>query len=113
MLAGMPMMILEVYLMSWLNALNKEGLFPTENDMWTLYTWQGTLGCVFAFVFLGFFGYVIDKVTVKIMLPLTFLIRAGVYYMCYTIKDPWDHKVRFFATVPFIHVTLYMVNMTI
>lgn len=74
---------------------------------------QGTLGCILAFLFLGFFGFLIDKISVKIMLPITFLIRAGVYYMCYTIKDPWNHKVRFFMTVPFIHVSLYMVNMTI
>ena len=59
------------------------------------------------------FGAVIDKISVKIMLPITFVIRAGVYYMCYVITDPWDHKVRFYATVPFIHVTLYMVNLVI
>ena len=47
------------------------------------------------------------------MLPITFLFRAGVYYMCYIIKDPWDQKVRYYATVPFIHVSLYMVNMVI
>jgi hypothetical protein len=38
MFAGMPMIILEVYLMSWLNALNKKGLFPTTDDMYELYT---------------------------------------------------------------------------
>lgn len=37
MLAGMPMMILEVYLMSWLNSLNKDNLFPTKDDMYQFY----------------------------------------------------------------------------
>lgn len=107
------MIILEVYLMSWLNALNKKGLFPTKDDMYNYYSLQGTLGCVFAFVFLGFFGFLIDKVSVKITLPLSFLVRAGVFYMCYTIENPWEQKVKYFATMPFIHVTLYMVTISI
>jgi len=113
MLALMPIMILEVYLMSWLNALNDEGFFPTNDDKDFFYSLEGTLGCTFGFFWLGFFGVILDKVSVKIMLPFSFLIRAGVNYMCYTIKDPWNDKIRYFATVPFISVSLYMVNMSI
>ena len=38
MLAFSPMMIMEVYLMSWLNAFNDAGVFPTKDDMYHFYT---------------------------------------------------------------------------
>ena len=36
-ISGSPMMIAEVYLMSWLNAFNKEGDFPSKDTMYHFY----------------------------------------------------------------------------
>ena len=55
-LTDIPGIILEVYLMSWLNSLNAKGLFPTTDDKDDMYSRQGTIGCLLAFFFLAAYG---------------------------------------------------------
>ena len=81
-------MIVEVYLMSWLNAFNTDGDFPTKDDMYHFYELQGTLGMALVFVFFGFVGYIVDKLSIRATLPLALLVRIGVFYMIYTINNP-------------------------
>jgi len=59
---------------------------------------------------LGFVGHLVDKVSVRFMLPASFVVRAFVYYLVWNIKDPTDWS--FYLIMPLIHVTYYVVVMT-
>lgn len=65
------------------------------------------MGYVEAFLLLGLVGIVVDKVSIKITLPLALLIRAAVFYLSYSIENP--RSVMFAIVVPMTHVAYFMV----
>ena len=109
MLSGGVLVIFEIYLMSWLNGFfNKEtGPIYDIDTVYRLYQLQGIIGCSLAFVILGFVGKVTDKVSIKIILPLSLMFRAVVFFLIYKIKDPTSFV--FYLIVPFAHVSYYSV----
>jgi MFS family permease len=70
---------------------------------------QGTLGNIFAIILMIPVGFFIDRISVKIMLPIVFTIRAGVYFLVSTITNPVKQKYMFFTLVPLSTATFYMV----
>lgn len=93
--------------MSWLQGFVDEVNGPIKHkaDVYNYYRIQGIGGCGLAFILLGFVGSLADKVSVKIVLPCTFLFRALVFFLAYLIKDP--RSVTFYLVVPLTHVSYY------
>ena len=75
--------------------------------MYTLYQQQGIIGCSLAFIILGFVGHASDKISIRIMLPVSFIIRALVFYSVWTVQDPTSWI--FYVLVPLLHLSFYIV----
>ena len=65
------------------------------------------MGYVEAACLLGIVGIVVDKVSIKITLPIALLIRALVFYLSYSIDNP--RSLEFSIVVPMTHVAYFMV----
>ena len=52
-------------------------------------------------------GIVVDKISIKITLPIALLLRALTFYLSYIIEDP--RSVMFGIVVPTTHVAYFMV----
>lgn len=109
---GGPMIVFEIYIMSWLMGFyNPEtGPLYEMDEVFKLYQLQGILGCTFAFVLLGFVGRLVDKFSVRYVLPLSLMIRGLIFSMVWKIKDPTHWS--FYLAVPLTHVSYYIVVMT-
>lgn len=109
-----PMIILEVYIMSWLIGFydKDNGPIYDMDKVYDLYQLQGILGCGLAFFLLGFFGKLADSLPVKIVLPASFLFRAFIFFLVYRIKDP-SNSIMFYIAVPLMHVCFYAVVISI
>jgi len=86
-----PILILEMYYYNWLKSFQPKdgsGPFPDSDTFMNYYELQSTLGSVFALVLLFFAGSVIDKINFRIILPVTLLMRAGIFYMVSIITNP-------------------------
>lgn len=86
-----PIMIFELYFFSWLQAWCPDdgtGPFPDQDTMMNYYELQSTLGSICAFFVLYVVGTFVDKIHFRVMLPITLIMRACVYYLVFTIKDP-------------------------
>jgi hypothetical protein len=73
---------------------------------------QGTLGNIFAIFLMIPVGFIIDRISIKIMLPIVFTIRAVVYFLVSTITYSVKQKFMFFTLVPLSTATFYMVMIT-
>lgn len=81
------------------------------DTVYKLYQVQGILGCSLAFLLLGPFGKLSDKVSVKYILPFSLLTRALICFMTYRIRDP--NNWSFFICVPLLHVTFYATTISL
>ena len=59
---------------------------------------------------LGFVGHLVDKISIRYMLPLSLIVRGLIFMMVWQIKDPTHWS--FYLAVPFTHVCYYIVVMT-
>lgn len=109
MFSGGPMVIFEIYIMSWLNGFQNSETGPiyTDNDKMLLYQYQGIAGCLGSFILLYFVGTLTDKISAKVTLPISFLIRGSVFCIAYFVEDPngW----MFHIVTPLLYVCQYSV----
>ena len=103
------MVIFEIYIMSWLNGFedSESGPIYTDDQKTLLYQYQGIAGCLGSFILLYFVGTITDKISSKITLPLSFLIRGGVFFSAYFVNNPngW----MFHVVTPLMYVCQYSV----
>jgi MFS family permease len=72
-----PISVFEIYIMSWLGQWYKDdgsGPFKTMDDLYFYYQWQATIGSIIALALLAPMGFLIDKINLKVMLPITLII---------------------------------------
>lgn len=107
MFSGGPMIIFEIYIMSWLQGFYNEDTGPIyeEAQVKTLYQYQGIAGCASAFCLLAFVGKIIDTFSPKILLPLSFFIRGVLFLLTYLITDPNSYE--YYFVVPMLYVSHY------
>jgi hypothetical protein len=105
-----PICILNVFIMSWLQGFYDKlnGPIKDMNTVVSLYQVQGSIGCVIAFISMGLFGKVIDKLSVRITLPATLIFRGIVNYSVTFIKNPTD-SYMFYIILPLTHFATYSV----
>lgn len=60
-----------------------------------------------------FAGSLIDKISIRVALPLTLLVRAGVYYIVFTIQNPVEESYKFWICCPMMHVCYYFTEVAI
>jgi len=78
--------------------------------VYNLYQYQGIAGCVSAIVILGFLGKLADIISIKVLLPITLLVRALLFFLAFQITDPT--KLPFYFIMPLLHVSYFAVLMT-
>jgi len=106
-----PIMIFETYIFAWLEAFcpdDGSGPFSNFDDVYNYYEFTSALGSILAFFVLFFAGSVADKVNFKVFMPITLLLRAGVYYATFNITNPVAQSYLFWTAVPLCHVTFYV-----
>ena len=103
-----PLVFYTIFIMSWIRSFQGEVL-ADESEVYKLYQYQGIAGCLACFLTLGFFGKLADKISPKIFLPLTFIVRAVSFFMAFKIKDPRNWP--FYLIAPFMHLTYHLVIM--
>ena len=101
-LFGCPKIIEEVYFMSWLNSEVTNGHFPDEDAKAHFYEKSITMGYIFLLIFIPFYSWLIDKVSMKISTIVGLAIRATLFYLAYRIEDPETQKAYFFTVVPLL-----------
>ena len=104
-----PIVIFELYIMTWLRSF-QGGLIEDENQVYNLYQYQGIAGCVAAIVILGFLGKLADILSIKVLLPITLLVRSLLFFMAFRINDPT--KLPFYFIMPLVHVSYFGVLVT-
>lgn len=100
-----PQVLQEIYIMSWLRSFN-----GGNDQVYSLYQYQGIAGCIGAFFILSFVGTLADKFSPKIVVPAMLLLRSFFYFLTFTIVDPT--RFPFYFIVPMIHVSFYAVYTT-
>jgi uncharacterized membrane protein (DUF485 family) len=109
-LATGPFVILYIYLISWLYGFYDETSGPIfDNDeVLRLYQIQGIVGLIVVFVMMGIYVNFADKVGVRVMLPITAVLRALSCLSIYFIEDPTQGP-WFYILVPTVHGTIALV----
>ena len=104
--AAGPSIILEIYLMSWLQGYySEDGTMPfkDQDQVYHYYQLQGTIGYAVAFCALGLVGKAVDMIPLKFTFPFFFCFRALMYYLTYKITDPVSQRSLYFFAVPLLH----------
>lgn len=79
--------------------------------MMDLYQLQGTIGCLVSVVLIHLVGGIFDKVSPKIMVPMTILARGSTFYIISQIQDPSNWS--FLVIVPLMHFVYHSSALTI
>jgi hypothetical protein len=58
-------------------------------------------------------GKIVDKLNIKVTLPIVFILRALNFYIVYKIKDPELRPALYFTAVPMLHFTFFAVVLTL
>lgn len=84
----------------------ENSIFKDDKAYLWYYQVQNIIGAFLSLVILGVFGQFADKLDFRIIWPITLLIRAGCYFMAYTINDPTHWP--FFIIVPLLHTSFHV-----
>ena len=99
--------------MSWLNSEVTNGHFPDEDAKAHFYEKSITIGYIFLLIFIPFYAWLIDKVSMKISTIVGLAIRATLFYLVYRIEDPETQKAYFYTVVPLLNVAGYFVSLSL
>lgn len=83
--SGGPMVMFQIFIMSWLQRFVDDLPSFSDDDLNRLYQYQSIAGSAASFLLLGPVGSLSDRIHPKIMLPASFLIRGVFYFLVYLI----------------------------
>jgi hypothetical protein len=83
-----------------------------KQEVLEMYALQGIIGYCFSIFAMLFASLIIDRVSPKITLPFSLIIRAANSYWIFSIKDPLQHKFQILMALSIFNTTC-LLNVTV
>ena len=97
-----PMGVFTIFILGW---LRQTGI--SDDQAYSLFSYQGTIGNFSTVLFLFIFGRFVDKIDPRVFISVCLLLRAGIFFAFFLVDDPNGWQFKVFA--PLSHSTFHMV----